>query len=464
MLRNSRIINVNFVRFKVAQVALILGTLVLSMGAGLEIATQEVEQHSRLAGFAVLVVLSVIILIRPKWGLYVVLWVIYFNDILWDLLPGTQIFSAGKFIGFVVIMGWLARQVMKGSIRVHLGTSGWLFIAILFQMFLSAWVNREFEASAFLAVMTGLVFYVLIVNLAVERKDFDLILTHLIVIGAVIAFLGFLKFQQTGFSVRISARENGLLSNVNEMSFFLNIVLPFVLVSTLKSNHWRFAALILAVFLILIIVASASRGAVVTTGIILFVLAVRYKPIRLVAVVSTSLVIALSPYLHTVSYIWRRFLSVDQSSYGSILGRVNALSAGIDMAISKPITGVGPLRWEAVANPYGIIRGTLLSDWVPNSPHNTYLQALSELGVPGIVLLLALFGLLGTKLFRLWRARAMNESEDSMIWAMSTLLISYMFALATLNHLYSRDLFIVVGMIEAYCIILQRDSRPKHGK
>lgn len=125
---------------------------------------------------------------------------------------------------------------------------------------------------------------------------------------------------------------------------------------------------------------SLSRGGIVgiSTLALYFMLATgRIGKRALYGVAAGALVFAFLP-----GFVTERMSTIEMNtqyqSEGSAASRLNLVKTGVDMALSNPITGVGPANFPYLAQSYG--------HWAPHEPHNIWLKAAGEFGFPMLTL------------------------------------------------------------------------------
>ncbi|MBE2271047.1 MAG: O-antigen ligase family protein [Anaerolinea sp.] len=147
----------------------------------------------------------------------------------------------------------------------------------------------------------------------------------------------------------------------------------------------------------------------------------------------------------------------------STLGRIEVYRAALQVVIDHPLTGVGLNRFRAVRDQYPV------PGWeqrvLPHA-HNELLQIATDMGIPGVILYAALYGVLARMLWRAWR-----DSEGD-LWARTVtaaaaaaLLAHNFFGLADAITLWDRFGFLMwwffgVGAAQAALVArLQPDRR-----
>lgn len=133
--------------------------------------------------------------------------------------------------------------------------------------------------------------------------------------------------------------------------------------------------------MILAILASSSRGAALGAGAVAFgaLMKSRRKLGGLIALGSiVILFLALIPADN-----WNRFQQIGSEGDSTSQSRIRLLKAGFQMANSHPFFGVGP-------NNFRHVNEFVLRNDLKEVQHNIYMQSLSELGYPGLLILISL--------------------------------------------------------------------------
>ncbi|RKZ28347.1 hypothetical protein DRQ36_10580 [bacterium] len=183
----------------------------------------------------------------------------------------------------------------------------------------------------------------------------------------------------------------------NPMAGYLVLFIPVtVCISLYNKGISRWAAAILAVLMLGGLLLTRSRGGWLAFAISAFGILIPCMIIKktnwqkwLVLVVLLALGIGLGFAFAPRGVIAERAGSIGTAASPDIEGhsaveRVTMLKAGLDIVFDYPILGVGPRAWPAIRAPY-------LTElkYLPRFPHNAYLRAAAELGIPGFIILLA---------------------------------------------------------------------------
>ncbi len=151
---------------------------------------------------------------------------------------------------------------------------------------------------------------------------------------------------------------------------------------------WPLAAICLAGVL-----ATGSRGGLIGLGVMLVAgifVGGRWR-MRAIVLLATS-ALALVVYVNLIA----SSAAVQHLSSSNSSGRTDLWTVGVRMWEANPVLGVGSGNYinaaiHYVDQPGALTRADLIVD-VPHVAHNTYLQVLDDMGVPGLLLFLTLVG------------------------------------------------------------------------
>ncbi|MGB9591499.1 MAG: O-antigen ligase family protein, partial [Candidatus Kryptoniota bacterium] len=239
------------------------------------------------------------------------------------------------------------------------------------------------------------IIYFILTNSLTERR-------HLYIFVIVLVMLNF-KLAQ--FVVRVWV-ENGFYSdprgiyegygvgsgffrNPNDMGAAFNSILGISLAlihydstKILSRFKIKWFHLICTALFAVAILATSSRGAIIgVLAVLLFsLLKVKRKVLFLpILIFLVSVYVSLIP-----SDNWKRFTEMGSDEDASGKERLNLWGAGIRMANEHPMTGVGPIN-------FGIYNHKVYGAPSMTVQHNIFIQAVSELGYPGLLLLILMF-------------------------------------------------------------------------
>lgn len=329
----------------------------------------------------------------------------------------------------------------------------WIF-GILLSLIVSSVIVADVTMYTF-TIFTSVLGYVL-VYWVITRQVTTLprlkgLFLTLIAIHAVLALLTPAMFTNPGERHYIAS--GTFLGDGNDYALSVNIVIPFclfLLADTRKAmQKLLYAGLLL--FLILCVVLTQSRGGTLALGCV----AVYYwlKSDRKLltgglAAAGLVLVLALAPdtYFNRMNTI---------SSYetdGSAQGRLTAWQAGVGMALSNPLMGVGAGQFPPNFTKFAPV-GPEGPEVRWKTAHSIYFLILGELGLPGIGLLFAFI------LVNLFQNRSLSTelhaqngaggTYRALLASLSASVIAYAVAGAFLSATYYPHMFVLGGLLVA---------------
>jgi putative inorganic carbon (hco3(-)) transporter len=178
----------------------------------------------------------------------------------------------------------------------------------------------------------------------------------------------------------------GFFGNSNDFGVALNVALGITFYMLLSDRRlifnffkMRWLHAFSAAIFPLAVIATSSRGAAVGLGAVLLGIWAksRKKILALGLVIMTALaLIALIPDDN-----WQRFEVMGEEEDRTSQSRLDLWRAGMEMANDRPLTGVGP-------NNFIIANRRYYNADLNQVQHNVFVQAASELGYPGLAILL----------------------------------------------------------------------------
>lgn len=196
----------------------------------------------------------------------------------------------------------------------------------------------------------------------------------------------------------------------------------FMLHNPRSSFFVRGLSLLVLPFLLLMLLKTGSRGALLTALLTFIPIFWRYSMMVKAALVLLLPIIAAGALLLLPPEIRSRYLTVFSqeriekaqsmeeqellaSAVGSSEQRLQLLKDAARLTLQNPLFGVGPGMFSVAQNDISVERGQRRGAWL--GTHNTYLQVSSEIGIPGLLLFLAI-------LFHAWKnLRALEQATAS---------------------------------------------------
>lgn len=304
-------------------------------------------------------------------------------------LPLGQVTIIGIIIFFIIERKKLSNSNFQNILI--LAYLSWFFISFLFAF------NRDLAWQPLIDFSKWVIIYFLLINIINDRRRLYIFLMALLL----------LNFKYTQFATRIWIANGfysdprglnagggigaGFFQNPNDFGVAINSVLGIsyclIRADINKIIGWfkmQWFHIVCTVTMIIAIVASSSRGAALGLGVVFFAIWYKSKKktigIAFVIIVATA-IIALIPEDN-----WVRFHNMGSEEDGTSQSRLTLWRAGMRMASEYPITGVGPNNFIYVNTEHYFSER-------PEVQHNVFIQAISELGYPGLlVFLMMIFG------------------------------------------------------------------------
>jgi O-antigen ligase len=245
-----------------------------------------------------------------------------------------------------------------------------------------------------------------------------------------------------------------LTSGSLALNVFANIavaILAFIIYLVKYKRINKITALISSITILIIVLGSGTRGAMLSLLLSLVLLYILEKPkkaikkilvmgvfsVLLFSVYLKALEIKLIPHRYSYSYITDRVkinfkknrlteIVEIKKSYetNSIIARITLFESSLNMILFNPLTGIGAGRWNRYKNTYS--DGNKVYKVLLDS-HNDYLSIVSQYGIP--------LGLLMSYLVFLYPFKSFREQKKDSITAFHLLfVISFTMGIAALSN------------------------------
>jgi O-antigen ligase len=256
----------------------------------------------------------------------------------------------------------------------------------------------------------------------------------------------------------------GTLSNPNEIAFHLWLGMSFLLLLASRSGKWKRAFLVgVCCFELVLIVKTVSREGLLL-GLIVFALAVfRVSAVNKVKLLLAAFGVCLFAVMTLSPQAIDRYMTLFtsdvsgaavRSAEASTKMRHQKLMESIELTLRHPIFGVGMGVFMPASVEIAKEKGTAV-DWQVS--HNSYTQVSSELGLPGILLLLAIYFVAWRQVSRLDKAAKRLRREDIRQFAfalrVALIVLCVHFCFDSMAYLFYMPL--VVGLIAAFSLACQ---------
>jgi O-antigen ligase len=297
---------------------------------------------------------------------------------------------------------------------------------------------------------------------AIRRREHAVWIIGAFVLGAVVsALIGLLQSSGARLAGGIgdSDGEAALLVAAMTLDAGLIATLP-------RGSALRSIAIVGALIMGVGLIDTGSRGGLVALGVVLVaavLLGGRWRGraagvVLLIAVLAPFYLFALAPSA-----------AVQHLSSSSSTGRTDLWKVGLKMWEANPLGGVGSGNFAVAAVHYvqtagPLSRADLIVD-VPHAAHNTYLEIIDELGVPGLVAFLTIA--LASIASALRAARLYERAGDTRFELLSRSLALAVIALLTsdifITNEYEHLLWLLLALPPALLAVARADTRAAAG-
>ena len=312
-----------------------------------------------------------------------------------------------------------------------------IFVKIAIMTFAIAWLARtadDFAAVNRLFIVCGL----------------------LVASAAIYNYVNGIDLVGTG-RVTIGRELKSALGDPNDLAFILLLPLSFAaaqLVHRSDAKNTLWAALIAPV-IVVAIVATQSRGGLIGAMVVIMVIGhrvLRNKWLLWSGCGALVLVLYIAMGIGQRHDMGGMRGGVDESSYGRLYG----WSVATEMALKRPLTGVGLDNFVAAYDDYR--KGF---DNADHTIHSTWFAVLAEVGFPGLFIFIAL---VATCFKRVWMCTArLAAGPGNLILRASALSLTAGLAGVCaggtfLNQAFTWPLYIIVALIAALANLIAKDT------
>ena len=389
-----------------------------------------------------------------------------------DVIPGGPAFSVTKLIGMVLALSWLATIATRSDLRgdflnEHRGATFLLAAFAAWTAVSALWATDGGEAVT-AASRFGLNFLLFpIVYTAVRERRHVTWLAWAFVGGALLSAAFGVAVPQPTEEGRLA----GAVGEANELASVLVAAFAVAVglaLASRRSPAIRTAALLAAAFCVAGVFYSLSRSGLLALMLVALMGVFAARRWRGRAAVVALVVTA-------IGVIWFASFATPQvrdrvTRFEGGAGRIDLWRIGWRMAEQEPLLGVGAGNFQLSSPRFLLEPGALVrDDFVldrPKQTHNIYLQTLAELGIPGLVMLLAIIAFSIACAAR--AARLFNRLGDTRLEA-----LTWAFLVATVGVLvtdffqseqYSKQLWLLLAVGPALlglaCRCAEREGEP----
>lgn len=360
----------------------------------------------------------------------------------------------------VLLLVWFMlqrRPMVFATIQIPLMALGMLILV-------SVWFSPDPQGTVFylLRWFFNMMFVMLLLNLVTTFGALKSVLWAVMIMAAVNSAVGIFEYV---FSSDYNYRSIGLMENANNFGHLAALAFPLALYQYLyRRGAIRWFGLALACLLMGGVVASVSRGAllsvIIVSGATLALERRRAIPILLIIVLALSVAPFLPDFFQervgNLAEDVKNSLMVGSNRELTSRGYLN--SAGLRIWSTHPVLGVGIGNFGHYYVQREYVEG--LAGTEQTIAHNIYIQALAETGLVGAAILM---WLLLNSVRNVWRGRRVyDRSSQEWIYfsSLSMMTFAILISTATYGSLMDNDFWMFLGLTAVAGRIA---SRTAHG-
>jgi putative inorganic carbon (hco3(-)) transporter len=353
-----------------------------------------------------LAVVAIVLLGRPDAAVAVMVVSFYFEGY---LTSATSFATPAKAIGVLAVVSWLVAWLVRG--RPVVGAPQMWFLAALGIWVVTILPVAVDQRSALIAVsrygMFFVLFFLIVQSVAGDRRRLELLVDVAVAAAAISAAIGLVAFLRGHVG-----RASGPLPGPDDFGFLLGSTLPLAVWRLRRSTTRLEQVLSVAAVSVLFatILATLSRGALVALAAagLWTIVTGRVHLRRAVLVLFVGVLVAGGAYTFARAQVSSAVSSKQDVAAQNVHARLYYWKIALLEFQASPLLGVGPGnytdRFPEFGLPYSFGIGV-------QTTHNTYLNMLSELGLPGALLFA---GYLGSSMWVLSRRFPGDRRRDEL--------------------------------------------------
>ena len=402
----------------------------------------------------------------PFLGLVAYLAFVYFEPAIW--FPWLAEYRVALIIPLVT----LVVAILRGA-RLPRAPQHALFILLLLTAVISTLFSIEVQRSLdhLAMLMKGVAFYFLVVLVVQSARSLRALLNVILIYGGLTTVATLitskLDISRPGNSdlYRLSSFFGGIGDGPNEFGALLLALLPLplCLLEADSSVRKKVALTTLALAIMLCITRTRSRGAFVGVVVVLGLLLLESRWRLRLALLLAPLVALVILYTH--SGYWDRIATLESAeairAEGGAYGRLMQAQYALQLMALRPFTGVGLGNFvHAKITLLGLDPQSGLTQHVE---HSAYLAIGAEIGVLGMLILLAILGVSVLQTYR--SQRILSSSPELYVLSRTSKairigLIGFATAILFLSEQYNSILYQWVAFIVILRALAQQHERP----
>jgi O-antigen ligase len=383
-----------------------------------------------------------------------------------DILNGSSSFTGTKVVGLLLFVSWLARisAGRRADVRSFVAENPGLVVALVAML---GWCALSFTwAASPGAALGGTGRYALdmmlipIAFMAMRKRQHVVWVISAFVVGAVISSAyGFLHpvAQTSGDAGRLT----GLNGDANGEATVLAAAIPLLFGLTGVVRHsarFKLAALAGVIILFAGLVDTLSREGLLSLGAVMVVAVIFGGRWRTRAAVLLVIGVAATGGYY---FVLAPLASRQRVTMSDTSGRSSIWTVAWRVIQAHPVLGVGNDNFILVEGRYINQPGAIQANFIvvaPKLTHNTLLEALADLGIPGLLTLLAVLGcslaaaVRAARIFERRGDRGMELLSRTVVLALVAVLTSDMFVAGG----YAKYLWILLALCPALLSLAHR--------
>ncbi len=410
-------------------------------------ATQPVEQQERATAAAKIV------------ALYVFLLFCRILEILQVMgLAQLRLMMLVTIVGLVsvFITGNLVRALRTPLGILLIAWTAWMVVCMPFSTWrsetLNQFLNNWLKSFAVFFIVAGLGSFTIAYRKTMSAMGWAAAAACLLVLPGIAA-------AGTGNGVNDRLLGIGTLSNPNEVAFHLWLGMPFLLLLASRSGLFKkFFLLAICCFELLLILKTVSREGLLLALVLFGFALVRVSFANKVKLIAVAFLLCLAAVFTLSHESLDRYLTLFTSNVRSDAAmsaeassrmRHQKLMESIELTLRHPIFGVGMGVFMPASVEIAKERGNHI-DWEVS--HNSYTQVSSELGLPGILMLIALYATAFREIWRIDRVAKRLGREDirqfSLVLMSALTVLCVHFCFDSMAYVFYMPL--VIGLVAAF--------------
>jgi O-antigen ligase len=388
-----------------------------------------------------------------------------------DTLPTSGALSLAKGAGLLIALAWLASFATdrrgEGDFFSDHALLTWVLVVFFGWASISLLWAPNFGVG--LESLTRYAPNLLLLPIAYSamrtRRDITLVVSAIVFGALVAAAFGILQPPDPEL-IAESSRATSTVGDPNELAAFMLVGLALgaaVAVGRGRAPGIRLAGALAVPMCAATVFLSLSRGGLIALGVMMVagtVFAGRWR------VVLTAMVILVAAsgvlYFTAIASLPARE-RVTSSNGGT--GRSDIWKLGLRMVRAHPIQGVGVGQFPEVSADYALQPGSLervdlVFSTAPKVTHNTYLEIMSEDGIPGFLLFMALVTtclFASLKAARVWAARG-DPTMEALARGAFLGLLGMLVADFFISEMYSKLLWVMLAIGPALLAVARADA------